>query len=131
MGSHVFFNGMALGETNQIMIEDGKTLVVKYLGLGDQNEDGMRSVLFELNGMRRVGCIGCPMAGRKGMRFEFARYPTYERAYIRAFDAMLAERQHRGRLDATWRIGHTGRDIMHWWMADGVLPGQMEMEEVV
>lgn len=53
MGSHVFFNGMALGETNQIMIEDGKTLVVKYLGLGDQNEDGTRSVLFELNGMRR------------------------------------------------------------------------------
>ena len=35
MGSHVFFNGMALGETNQINIEDGKTLVVKYLGLGD------------------------------------------------------------------------------------------------
>ena len=53
MGSHVFFNGMALGETNQINIEDGKTLAVKYLGLGDHNEDGTRSVLFELNGMRR------------------------------------------------------------------------------
>ena len=35
MGSHVFFNGMALGETNKINIEDGKTLVIKYLGLGD------------------------------------------------------------------------------------------------
>ncbi|MBP3312585.1 MAG: pyruvate carboxylase subunit B, partial [Butyricicoccus sp.] len=53
MGSHVFFNGMALGETNQINIEDGKTLAVKYLGLGDHNDDGTRSVLFELNGMRR------------------------------------------------------------------------------
>ena len=42
MGSHVFFNGMALGETNQINIEEGKTLVVKYLGLGDRNEDGTR-----------------------------------------------------------------------------------------
>ncbi|MCQ5130313.1 phosphoadenosine phosphosulfate reductase family protein [Butyricicoccus faecihominis] len=79
-------------------------------------------------GFKRVGCIGCPIAGRKGMQFEFARYPTYERAYIRAFDAMLAERQQRGKLDATWRIGHTGRDIMHWWLADGVLPGQMEIE---
>ena len=38
MGSHVFFNGMALGETNKINIEDGKTLVIKYLGLGDRNE---------------------------------------------------------------------------------------------
>lgn len=53
MGSHVFFNGMALGETNQINIEDGKTLVIKYLGLGDLNEEGRRQVAFELNGMRR------------------------------------------------------------------------------
>ena len=53
MGSHVFFNGMALGETNKINIEDGKTLVIKYLGLGDINNDGTRNVHFELNGMRR------------------------------------------------------------------------------
>lgn len=53
MGSHVFFKGMALGETNKINIEDGKTLVIKYLGLGDLNEDGTRNVHFELNGMRR------------------------------------------------------------------------------
>ena len=39
MGSHVFFNGMAVGETTQINIEDGKTLVIKYLGLGDRNEE--------------------------------------------------------------------------------------------
>lgn len=53
MGSHVFFKGMALGETNKINIEDGKTLVIKYLGLGDLNEDGTRNAHFELNGMRR------------------------------------------------------------------------------
>ena len=53
MGSHVFFNGMALGETTRINIEDGKTLVIKYLGLGDANDDGTRNVQFELNGMRR------------------------------------------------------------------------------
>ena len=53
MGSHVFFNGMALGETNKINIEDGKTLVIKYVGLGDLNEDGTRNVHFELNGMSR------------------------------------------------------------------------------
>jgi pyruvate carboxylase len=53
MGSHVFFNGMALGETNKINIEDGKTLVIKYLGLGDIDDEGMRTVQFELNGSRR------------------------------------------------------------------------------
>ena len=53
MGSHVFFNGMALGETNKINIEDGKTLVIKYLGLGDHNSDGTIHVQFELNGMPR------------------------------------------------------------------------------
>ncbi len=62
MGSHVFFNGMALGETNKINIEDGKTLVIKYLGLGDLNEDGTRNVHFELNGMRRDVAVPDPNA---------------------------------------------------------------------
>ena len=53
MGSHVFFNGMAVGEMNKINIEDGKTLMIKYIGLGDRNDDGTRNVQFELNGMRR------------------------------------------------------------------------------
>ena len=66
MGSHVFFNGMALGETNKINIEDGKTLVIKYLGLGDLNEDGTRTVSFELNGMRRE--VAVPDKQRRGQR---------------------------------------------------------------
>ncbi|MDY4953149.1 MAG: pyruvate carboxylase [Candidatus Onthomonas sp.] len=53
LGSHVYFHGLAVGETNRVNIEDGKTLVIKYLGLGDLNEDGTRVVQFELNGMRR------------------------------------------------------------------------------
>ena len=63
MGSHVFFNGMALGETNKINIEDGKTLVIKYLGLGDRNDDGTRNVQFELNGMRREVAVPDPSRG--------------------------------------------------------------------
>jgi len=53
LGSHVFFHGLAEGETNRVNIEDGKTLVIKYLGKGDLNPDGTRSVMFELNGIRR------------------------------------------------------------------------------
>lgn len=77
-------------------------------------------------GFNRVGCVGCPMAGKKGREFEFTRYPTYQRAYIRAFDRMLEERQNRG-LPCDWQAG---KDVFHWWMEDGVLPGQVELEEM-
>ena len=53
LGSHVFFHGLAIGETNKVNIADGKTLVIKYLGLGEVDKDGMRTVSFELNGIRR------------------------------------------------------------------------------
>lgn len=77
-------------------------------------------------GFHRVGCIGCPMAGKRGREFAFARYPTYQRAYIRAFDRMLQERQRRG-LPCDWQ---DGKDVFHWWMEDGVLSGQVEFEEM-
>ena len=76
-------------------------------------------------GWKRVGCIGCPMAG-KHRKTEFARYPKIKAAYVRAFDRMLAERQKRG-LPCDWQ---TGEDVMHWWMEDGVLPGQMVLSEM-
>lgn len=81
-------------------------------------------------GFSRVGCVGCPMAGAQGRQREFNRYPKYKDAYIRAFDKMLEERKRRGKT-GTWSTGTTGRDIYHWWMEDGVLPGQMEFDDFV
>ena len=83
------------------------------------------------NGFTRVGCIGCPMAGKKGRQFEFSRYPKFKDMYIRAFERMLEERIRRGRMQGSWRIGTTGRDIYHWWMEDGVLPGQLAFEDFI
>ncbi|MDR1778855.1 MAG: pyruvate carboxylase [Clostridiales Family XIII bacterium] len=54
LGSHVFFHGLALGETHRVEIEEGKTLVLKYIGTGDLEEDGRRPVMFELNGSQRT-----------------------------------------------------------------------------
>ena len=76
-------------------------------------------------------CVGCPMAGTQGRQKEFSRYPKYQDAYIRAFDKMLEERKRRGKMQGTWRAGTTGRDIFHWWMEDGVLPGQMEFDDLL
>jgi len=72
MGSHVFFNGMALGETNKINIDEGKTLVIKYIGLGDLNEDGTRNVQFELNGTRREVAVKDPTAPETGRHARLA-----------------------------------------------------------
>ena len=79
-------------------------------------------------GFHRVGCVGCPMAGRRKRFFEFGRYPTYQRAYIRAFDRMLSERAARGKLDGSWRAGTTGEDVFRWWMQDRNIDGQMKIE---
>jgi pyruvate carboxylase len=53
MDSAVFFMGMLPGETTELTIEDGKTLMIKYIGPAELNDDGTRNMLFELNGIRR------------------------------------------------------------------------------
>ena len=79
-------------------------------------------------GFHRVGCVGCPMAGRRMRLVEFGRYPTYQRAYIRAFERMLEERTARGKLDGSWRAGMTGEEVFRWWMQDRNIDGQMKIE---
>jgi len=49
----VFFHGMATGEEASIEIEPGKTLIVKFLTVGEGQPDGKRVVYFELNGQPR------------------------------------------------------------------------------
>ncbi len=49
----VFFYGLLPGEELTVDIEPGKTLIVKFLTLGDCHPDGRRTVFFELNGQPR------------------------------------------------------------------------------
>ncbi|QJW99509.1 pyruvate carboxylase [Frigoriglobus tundricola] len=48
-----FFFGMAKGEEVSIEIEPGKTLIIKFLTVGEAQPDGRRTVYFELNGQPR------------------------------------------------------------------------------
>lgn len=80
-------------------------------------------------GFSRVGCIGCPMAGKRGRYREFAFWPGYRRLYLLAFKRMLEERARRGKIDESWKIGTRPEDVWHWWMEDGVLPGQIDFDE--
>ena len=40
-------------------------------------------------GFTRLGCIGCPLQGRKGMERDFQRWPKYRDAYLRAFERLI------------------------------------------
>jgi pyruvate carboxylase len=51
--TRAFFFGMAKGEEINIEIEAGKTLIIKFLTVGEPQQDGRRVVYFELNGQPR------------------------------------------------------------------------------
>ena len=49
----VFYYGMERGDEVSIEIEEGKTLFVKFLTVGEPHPDGTRTVFYELNGQPR------------------------------------------------------------------------------
>ena len=53
MGSDVFFHGLAEGETSEIEVAEGKTMIVQLIEIGKLDADGNRTVDFEINGNRR------------------------------------------------------------------------------
>lgn len=98
-------------------------------------------------GFKRLGCIGCPMGTTEKRTREFERYPTYKRAYIRAFDKMIDEKfrggqREQGRIarqesnssksGSRYRFSpeSTGEEIFKWWIQediDGKQPNLPEM----
>ncbi|TLS37669.1 pyruvate carboxylase [Pseudalkalibacillus caeni] len=48
-----FLYGMRLGEEIEVEIEQGKTLIVKLVSIGEPNLEGKRTLYFELNGQPR------------------------------------------------------------------------------
>ena len=88
-----------------------------------QSEKAPYNPLYDC-GFHRVGCIGCPLASKARSK-QFNRYPKYKNLYLLAFEKMLAIRKNKGLKTYGWE---TAEDVFHWWMEDGVLPGQMEID---
>lgn len=74
-------------------------------------------------GFDRVGCIGCPMAGKKRY-FEFSIFPKYKNMYIHAFDRMIKERISRG-LETEWL---TGEEVFSWWMQEDINQYSLDLD---
>lgn len=77
---------------------------------------------------KRLGCIGCPMAGTNGMLHEFERWPKFKQAYLRAFQRMIDNRIAKG-LATSWK---TPEEVFDWWVYGGQeaeLEGQTDIWE--
>lgn len=100
--------------------KQAKTIINPIVDWNDENiKDYIQSEKIDLNplyceGFRRVGCVGCPMAG-KHRYVEFRRYPTYKKAYIHAFDRMLSARIANEKDKTKWQ---TGYDVFRWWLEE-------------
>jgi phosphoadenosine phosphosulfate reductase len=75
-------------------------------------------------GWKRLGCVGCPMAGKNRIR-EFARWPKLESAWRRAsavyFDL------HKGKVRADGKPYYIERfnqsdEFFEWWLSDHPMP---------
>ena len=95
------YSGKAQG--TGIYVTDSSDIVV-WNGYATPN-------LYDM-GYKRVGCIGCPQKGKKGMLEDFKRFPKYKENYIKAFERMLKVRKEKG-LETTWK---TGEEVFNWWI---------------
>lgn len=76
-----------------------------------------------LCGKRRIGCIGCPMQGGKGMLRDFEEYPQYKKAYLSAFGRMLELSDH--------SIFRSPEEVFQWWVkTPNYLPGQLSFGDM-
>lgn len=94
-----------------------------------RNECKCHNILYEI-GFTRVGCIGCPMAGKSRWK-EFGEFPKYKKMYVNSFDRMLNVRKEKGLTCKKeeyieWK---SGEDVFLWWMEDKNIPGQMSIED--
>jgi phosphoadenosine phosphosulfate reductase len=66
------------------------------------------------DGMKRLGCILCPMSNRHERRHDIERWPKIAAAYRRAVDKAYALRVAEGR-KATFKDGD---ELFEWWIND-------------
>lgn len=64
-------------------------------------------------GKSRIGCIGCPMQNKRGMKNDFRKYPKYYYNYIKAFDKLVMVLNEKG--GCRWQ---SGEELMRWWVSE-------------
>ncbi len=62
-------------------------------------------------GIKRIGCIGCPMGTTAQREAQFERWPKYADCYKRAFQRMVDAEKEKGK--SKWK---DGEDAFNWWI---------------
>lgn len=73
-------------------------------------ENNLRYCCLYDEGFKRLGCIGCPMGGRKAQLKEFERWPKYKELYINAFEHCIRPQDR-----VNWT---TAQDVYNWWIGE-------------
>lgn len=84
-------------------------------------------------GFKRLGCIGCPMAGQCEREREFKRWPGFKKMYLLGFAKMIEARKAAGLVILPKM--ETPEKCFDWWLSDKSINDQdeaqylMELEE--
>lgn len=76
---------------------------------------------------KRLGCVGCPMGGPNGQRKDFARWPTYELMWYKAFCGYWDRWKDVPRLDGgeRWIAKFPNVDALwNWWISGKAYEGE-------
>lgn len=102
-------------EVVDFCIKQRKTVVNPIIDWEDDDvwefieENKLRYCSLYDEGFKRLGCIGCPLAGIRSQKRDFERWPKYKQAYLNAFGKMLEKRTQ----EKKWK---TAEDVMEWWL---------------
>lgn len=69
---------------------------------------------------KRIGCIGCPMTGKKVWR-EFRLFPNFKRAYLNTIKKAMEQ--------GAFRDHETPEEVLRWWIAGKSLKTFKENEK--
>lgn len=75
-------------------------------------------------GWTRIGCVGCPLAGKRAMELAFARYPKLYKAWHDAVEYVIARRKEMGNpMVLLGKEVESVEDVLGEWRAGETLKG--------
>jgi len=67
-------------------------------------------------GWKRLGCIGCPISGKKGMTRDFERWPEFKILYMKAIERFLPAYLERCIKKGNKPFRSTAQEWFDWWI---------------
>lgn len=88
------------------------------------NNNNLKYCSLYDDGFKRLGCIGCPMAGKDERKKEFSRWPTYEKKFRKVFRVAATAIKLKAS-SQEWSDSHPllqswtdGEAMFDWWMEE-------------